>query len=230
MHAQDGARAAIVAVIVSVIVSAIVTTATLAVAASAPQSSSVPARESFDDLYRRGQQANAAIKTLTAQFTESTNSSLLTRPLVSRGTIAVQRPSRVILRYTDPERRTVLIDGNRMTMTWPSRNIRQVSDIRRAQERVQRYFVAGGPADLRREFDIESRSTSERPGTDEVTLRPRRRQIRETLSRLDVWVDPSTSLLAAMRMTFANGDAKTMTFENVTTNPLLEPGAFTVED
>ena len=34
----------------------------------------------------RGQQANAAMKTLTARFTETTTSSLLTRPLVARGT------------------------------------------------------------------------------------------------------------------------------------------------
>ena len=45
-----------------------------------------PRQDSFDDLYQRGQRANAAIKTLTAQFTEITTSSLLTRPLVSRGT------------------------------------------------------------------------------------------------------------------------------------------------
>jgi outer membrane lipoprotein-sorting protein len=205
----------------------IVAAVTLGIAA---QTSPAAARDSFDERYRRGQQANADIKTLTAEFTEVTTSSLLTRPLVSRGTIAVQRPSRVILRYTDPERRIVLIDGNRMTMTWPSRNLRQVSDIRRTQERVQRYFVNGSAAELRREFDVELAATSERPGTDEVTLRPRRRQIAETLSRLDLWVDPSTSLLTAMRMAFVNGDTKTMTLANVATNPVLEPGAFSVGD
>jgi outer membrane lipoprotein-sorting protein len=205
----------------------IVAAVTLGVAA---QRSPSAARDSFDERYRRGQQANAGIKTLTAEFTEVTTSSLLTRPLVSRGTIAVERPSRIVLRYRDPERRVVLIDGNQMTMTWPSRNIRQVSDIRRSQERVQRYFVNGSADELRREFDIELSAVSERPGTDEVRLRPRRRQIRETLSRLDLWVDPSTSLLAAMRMVFANGDTKTMTLANVATNPILGSDAFSVAD
>jgi outer membrane lipoprotein-sorting protein len=204
---------------------AIITAATL-VGQSPPAST----RDSFDDRYRRGQQANAAIKTLTAQFTEVTTSSLLTRDLVSHGTMAVERPSRVILRYTDPERRIVLIDGNRLTMTWPSRNLTRVSDVRRAQERVQRYFVEGNAAELRREFDIELHAASERPGTDEVSLRPRRRQIRETLSRLDVWVDPSTTLPTALRMVFANGDVKTMTFEKVATNPVLDPNAFSVAE
>lgn len=192
-------------------------------------STALALQESFDDLYRRGQQANASLRTMTADFTESTTSSLLTRPLVSRGTLAVQRPSRVILRYRDPEPRVVLIDGPKMTLTWPSRQIRQESDIRRAQERVQRYFVNGSPAELRREFDVEPRATSERPGTYEVTLRPKRKQIRETLTRLDLWVDPASSLLQAMRMSFANGDTKTMTFENVVANPTLGQETFSVE-
>jgi outer membrane lipoprotein-sorting protein len=212
--------------LVAASIALVVALVTVAAPWQAPAAST---RESFDDLYRRGQLTNAAITTLTAQFTESTTSSLLTRPLVSRGTLAVQRPSRVILRYADPELRVVLIHGNRMTMSWPSREVRRESDIRRAQERVQRYFLNGSAAELRREFDIELRATSERQGTYEVALRPKRKQIRETLTRLDLWVNPSSSLLAAMRMTFENGDTKTMTFENVVTNPVLDPDTFSVE-
>jgi outer membrane lipoprotein-sorting protein len=189
----------------------------------------VPSSSSFDESYRRAQQANAALKTLTADFTESTTSSLLARPLVAHGTLVVQRPSRVILRYSDPEARVVLIDGDRMTMTWPSRQVRQQTDITRAQSRVQRYFVQGSAEELRREFDIELRNTSERPGTQEVRLRPKRKQIRETLTTLDLWIDPATSLLSAMRMTFANGETKTMTLANVVINPALVSDAFSVE-
>jgi outer membrane lipoprotein-sorting protein len=187
-----------------------------------------PARDWFDDLYERGQRANAAMKTLTAHFTETTTSSLLTRPLVSRGTLAVERPARVVLRYTDPESRVVLIDGNRMTMSWPSRNIRQVTDIGNAQGRVQKYFVNGTAAELRGQFDIQEHETSERPGTYHVTMLPKRKQIREALARLDLWVNRSSTLLDAMRMTFANGDTKTMAFDEVVPNAAIEPGTFTL--
>jgi outer membrane lipoprotein-sorting protein len=203
--------------------------AALLLAIAAVTTAQAPPGSSFDESYRRAQQANAALKTLTGRFTESTTSALLTRPLVAHGTLAVQRPSRVILRYTDPEPRVVLIDGDRMTLVWPSRQLRQVSDIRRAQSRVQRYFVAGSAEELRREFDVEQRAVSERPGTTEVRLRPNRKQIREALTILDLWVDPSTALLAAMRMTFANGDTKTMVFADVVANAPLGPDAFSVE-
>ncbi len=183
----------------------------------------------FDELYTKGKKANDAMKTLTAQFTETTTSSLLTRPLVARGRVAVERPSRIVLRYSDPDIRTVLIDGNRMTMSWPSRSITQVTDIGAAQGRVQKYFINGTAADLRKEFEIEDHGTSDKPGTYYVTMVPKRKQMKENLVRLDLWIDRSSLLLDTMKMTFANGDSKTMAFDDVKPNAPIEPGTFSLE-
>jgi len=187
------------------------------------------ADDSFDALYRRGSEINATLKTLTARFTETTTSSLLTRPLVARGTLAVIRPSRVVLRYTEPDARIVLIDGNRLTMSWPSRNIRQVTDIGATQGRIQKYFVNGSVEDLRREFEIDDHEPSDRRGSYHVSMVPKRRQIRETLTRLDLWVDQPSLLLTALQMTFANGDTKEMAFEDVVRNASIDPSVFTVD-
>jgi outer membrane lipoprotein carrier protein len=184
----------------------------------------------FDDLYARGQQVNGAMKTLTARFTETTTSTLLTKPITSRGRLWVERPSRVILRYTDPDVRVVLMDANRMTVAWPSRNINQTIDITAAQGRVQKYFVNGTAADLRRQFEIETRDDGDgRPGAYYVSMVPKRKQIRETLARLELWVDRTSSLLDEMKMTFANGDLKTMTFEDVVTNAPLDASTFSLD-
>jgi outer membrane lipoprotein-sorting protein len=187
------------------------------------------ADDAFDSLYRHGSEINASLKTLTARFTETTTSSLLTRPLVARGTLAVVRPSRVILRYIEPDTRIVLIDGNRMTMSWPSRSIRQVTDIGAAQGRIQKYFVNGSVEDLRHEFEIDDHGASDRRGTYHVSLVPKRKQIRETLARLDLWVGQSSLLLETLQMTFANGDTKEMAFEDVVPNASIDPAAFSVD-
>jgi outer membrane lipoprotein-sorting protein len=62
-----------------------------------------------------------------------------------------------------------------------------------------------------------------------VSLTPKRKQIHETLARLDLWVDRTSLLLDTMKMTFANGDTKTMAFEDVTRNPSLDPGTFAID-
>ena len=192
-----------------------------------------PGRESFDDFYERGQRVNAGLKTLTAHFTETTTTSLLTRPLVAHGTLAVERPSRVVLHYVDPEPRDVFIDGDHMTMSWPGRNMRQTTDIGAAQGRVQKYFVNSSAVELRRQFDIDMddrdvHDAARRPGTYHVAMVPKRKQIREALARLDLWVDRSSLLLAAMRMTFSNGDTKLMAFDEIVPNAAIEGATFAV--
>src|SRR5574338_488780 len=108
----------------------------------------------FEELFRQGQAKNANLKTLTASFVETTTSSLLTKPLVASGTVAVERPSRILLHYTQPDDRTVLIDGDTMTVTWPSRSIHQVKDIGASQKRIQKYFVDTSPKELRSNFTV----------------------------------------------------------------------------
>jgi outer membrane lipoprotein-sorting protein len=184
----------------------------------------------FDELYAKGQEANKTIKTLTANFTETTTSSLLRddRPIVARGRLFVERPSRVAMEYTDPAGQRIVIDGKWMTTI--AQGIKRKMDIGASQDRVQKYFVESDAGELRRVFDIELREVSLRPGTHEVVMVPKRKQIKESLSQLELWVSAETGLLDAMRMTFANGDKKLMEFRNVRRNATIDPGVFNTQN
>jgi outer membrane lipoprotein-sorting protein len=186
-------------------------------------------RDLFDEIYERGQKYNAGLKTLTATFTETSTSSLLTTPLVARGTVTVERPSRVVLRYTEPDARILLIDADTMTLSWPSAHVHTVTDIGASQRRVQKYFVDSSPAELRTHFQIAAREASDKPGTYQLTMVPKRKQIQQGLKQLDLWIDKTTIMLSAMRMTFPNGDTKLMTFTDVKTNPQIDPSVFKID-
>jgi outer membrane lipoprotein-sorting protein len=207
-----------------VIVLAIVVLIVAAAGAQQDPSAPVPsADQSFDRMYEQGQRRNAGMKTLTARFTETTTSTLLVRPLVARGTVLVERPAHVALRYVEPDDRVIVIDERTLTSSWPST---RTIDISTAMGRVQKQFVNGSVEDLRREFEIDDSRALATPGVYHVVMTPKRRQIREALSSLDLWVDLDSMLLRTMRMTFPGGDTKTMTFEAVQVNVPLPPGAF----
>jgi outer membrane lipoprotein-sorting protein len=188
-----------------------------------------PSRDLFDEIYARGRGIEGSLKTVTARFTETTTSSLLSRPLVARGTLAVERPSKIVLRYSDPEPRTVLIDRNTLTLDWPSHGLHQQTDIAAAQRRIDKYFLDKSPEELRRTFTITATEAEDRAGTWRVAMVPTRKQIQQGLARLDLWIDRSSMLLAAMRMTFPNADTKLMVFENVVVNGPVDPKVFSVE-
>jgi outer membrane lipoprotein-sorting protein len=198
---------------------------------STAQRGSAPARTgpTFDELYARGLKLNAGLTTLTARFTETTTSSLLKaeRPLVERGRLYIQRASRrVALHYTDPPDRVVIIDGDTMVRSIPSQKILDRRDIGAAQKRVQKYFEGSDPGELRRVFDVTLLDKSGRPGTREMNLAPKRKQIKEALANLDLWVEESSGLLNAMRMTFSNGDIKLMEFSEVVQNAPIDARVF----
>jgi len=185
------------------------------------------ARESsFEAIYKRGLELNSQLKTLTAHFTETTTSTILTRPLVASGTIAVERPSRIVLHYLEPEQRDVLLEGDRMIVSWPSRQIREVTNIAAANRRIQKYFVGASPDRLRENFTIASRLASDRPHTYQLTMASKRKQIKDALAALDLWVDETSLLLTAMKMTFPNGDTKLMVLDRVVINQPIDPSVF----
>src|SRR5687768_3021650 len=85
--------------------------------------------EPFEEIYARGRPLEATLKTLTARFSETSHSPLLARPLVARGTIAVVRPFRVAMHYATPDSRTVIIDGGKLRVVWPSHAIDRTTSI-----------------------------------------------------------------------------------------------------
>jgi len=207
----------------AIVVCVVIVLVTFARAQQMPAPPAPPADQSFDRMYEQGQRKSAGMKTLTARFTETTTSTLLVQPLVARGTVLVERPSRVALRYTEPDDRVIVIDDRTLTSSWPST---RTVDISTAMGRVQKQFIGGSAADLRREFEIDDSRALATPGVYHVVMTPKRRQIREALTSLDLWVDLDSLLLRTMRMTFTSGETKTMTFDDVQVNAPLPPGAF----
>lgn len=196
----------------------------------AASAAALPAPDLFDQIYNRGRGIQTSLKTVTATFTETTTSSLLSRPLVASGTLAVERPSRIVLRYSAPEARILLIDQDKMTLDWPSRAVRQQTDVAAALRRVDKYFLDKSPDELRRNFDITAIEATDRPGTWRVTMVPRRKQIQQGIIKLDLWIDRTSLLLEAMRMTFPNADTKLMAFEKVLVNGPVDRSLFSLTD
>jgi len=234
MRAQHGGRPflAVVSVVsIALALSLTVLDAPLVHAAGAPDaasglSSAVGAADEkapkkadlFDEIYQRSLPMAASLKTIRARFTETTTSSLLAAPLVAEGTLVAVRPVDLLITYTKPDRKILRMDARKLLFIWPDRHLRQESDIEQAQKRVQHYFVDKSPDDLRRHFTIHATEDTQKPGTYLVDLVATRKQIKEGVSKIELWLDKQSLMLSAMRMTFPNGDTKTMALHDVEVN------------
>jgi outer membrane lipoprotein-sorting protein len=175
-------------------------------------------KDLFDQIFARAQEKRQSIHSIRARFTETTTSGLLEKPLVSHGTVLATPPSRVLMTYTDPERRTIAIDTKSLVVFWPGRHEREAIDISQTQKRIDQYFTQAQVGQLRSMFDIAAQPDSVVRGTDRVDMRPKRRQIKEGLERLEIWIDRESLLLVQLQMTFPGGDRKTIRLDDVALN------------
>ncbi len=172
----------------------------------------------FDQLFARTLAKRQSIQSIRARFTETTTSSLLQKPIVSHGTVIAAPPSRVLMTYTDPERRTIAIDGKSLVVVWPDRREREKIDISQTQKRIDQYFTQATIGGLRSMFEITAQPDSVIREADRVDMRPRRKPIKEGLERLELWIDRESLLLVQMQMTFPGGDRKTIRLDDITVN------------
>ena len=186
-------------------------------APAAPQPAA-PKRDAFDQLFARTMAKRETITSIRARFTETTTSSLLTKPIVAHGTVVAAPPARVLMTYTDPERRSVAIDAKALVVFWPDRGQRERIDISQTQKRIDHYFTHASIGDLRSMFDITAAADPALANSDRVEMRPKRKQIKEGLERLDLWIDRDTLLLVQMEIGFAGGDSKTIRLEDTAVN------------
>ena len=183
-------------------------------------------RDLFTQIYESAVARRQSIHSIRARFTETTVSSLLERPLMAHGTLVAAPPGRVLMTYTDPERKTIALDGRSLVIVWPDRRERETIDVSQIQKRIDQYFTQADPAQLRSMFDIRAEADPATRGADLIDMRPKRKQIKEGLERLALWIDRENRLLVRMQMTFPGGDQKTIALDDIALNVPINDDTF----
>jgi outer membrane lipoprotein-sorting protein len=120
----------------------------------------------------------------------------------------------------------VIIDAGRLRVVWPARALDRTTPLGAMERRIQQSFVDTSPKELRSHFDIAAELATDRPRAWFVTMSPKRKQIREGLSRLELWINRDSVMLAQMRMVFPSGDIKLLEFDDIRINPAIDDSAF----
>jgi len=192
---------------------------------------SVPASaqgDLFADLHARGREAEAKMQTIRARFTQTTVSALLAKPMVAKGTLIAAKPPRLVMTYTSPERKTVVMNGNALTVVWHDRGDVERIDITEVMKRVNHYFTNASVKDVRRIFDVRAFPDADVANTYQIEMIPKRKPVKQGLERLQIWVSQDTLLMKQMKMSFPGGDSNTIRIDESEINVPVDPKAFEV--
>ena len=180
----------------------------------------------FSELFKRSPIAQRTLHSMRAHFVETTTSSLLAAPIVARGTLVAAPPGRLAMTYTSPEPKTLVVNSERLVVTWPQRSQREELNIARTQERVKKYFADASPDQLKKNFDVRVTESAEFGGTYLVDMTPTRKQISRGLQQLQVWVDREHVQPRQLKMIFPGGDTKTIRLDDLEPNVPITDAMF----
>ena len=157
------------------------------------------AQPSADDIMERAAAAYAAVRTLRADFQQTSVNPVLRRTTTSRGTIFQRRPDRFLMRFSEPAGDLIVSDGTYIWVYYPSVDERQVI-------RMPAGAGGAGAVDLQAQFlgDPTTRFRSTLIGAGAVGDRPAHVVLltpkqSESFRTLKVWIDERDHLVARVQ-------------------------------
>lgn len=200
----------------------------LAWAATFAHAAGPPALEDVLDRFDRVQ---GSLSTLSADFTETTETPLLKEPLVARGRVFLTKPDSVLWEYTAPEPMRFVIAKDEYIGLFPERKRAEKRDMKRWSERIFRYFGLGQSSkELEKIYDIELRKGAAENGGDYLlALTPRKHRMKKAVEEVLLSVDGKTMLPSKIAYEAKDGSRRTIVFRNTQLNPQLAANLYEVE-
>jgi outer membrane lipoprotein-sorting protein len=193
--------------------------------------SSQPSGESLTEVLSRFDQVQGQIRTLSAEFVQTTRSPLLTDPIVAKGRFYLTKPDSVLWEYSAPEPMRFVVAEGEYTGYFPERKKAEKRDIKRWSEQLFRFFGLGqGSKELGKFYDIALGAASpDDAGTYVLVLSPKKRRVRKNVDQVKLWVDVGSLLPVRIDYVGKDGAEREIRFVNTRLNPDLAAGLYSVQ-
>jgi len=198
---------------------------------SKPEAQPVASGETLPDVLSRFDQVQGQVRTLSAEFVQTTRSPLLKDPIVAKGQFYLTKPQSVLWEYSSPEPMRFVVAEGEYTGYFPERKKAEKRDIKRWSEQLFRFFGLGqGSKELGKFYDIAlGQAGKDDAGSYLLVLSPKKRRVKKNLDEVKLWVDVSTLLPVRIDYVGKDGAEREIRFVTTRLNPDLAAGLYQVK-
>jgi outer membrane lipoprotein-sorting protein len=186
--------------------------------------------ETLGQVLTRFDQVQAQIRTLSAEFVQTTRSPLLKDAIVAQGQFFLTKPDSVLWEYSAPEPMRFVVAGGEYTGYFPERKRAEKRDIKRWSEQLFRFFGVGqGSKELGKFYEIALGETGpDETSTYLLVLSPKKHRVRKRFDEVKLWVDATTLLPVRIDYVGKDGNEREIRLVNTRLNPDLAAGLYDV--
>ncbi len=204
------------------------------VIAAGPAAAAAPAAASpggisasgAEQLIRGVEKRYAAIRTLTANFTQTFRSAELGQSLVERGRIFVRKPGHMRWDYRDPEKKIFIVEPDGKTLSYIPADLRAVRS--RLPPDAAHLKLLMGSSDLLADYAASevTLKTPAFPGSRAIKLVPR--QTADAVAMIYLEIDPRMLSIERVLVVDPEGNESDLVLDRVQENGVVKPDAFDV--
>lgn len=186
----------------------------------------------LETVLSRFQASQKKTKTMVAEFTQRKSSSLLANEETASGRVYYSQPDKFVWEYSEPDETVLLINGDTMQTWYKDLNKAQRINIASKKKKAYRFLAIGEEVKkLKETFLITMRAPAEDDpeGSIHLELVPRRRRVRDKLSKVEMWLDGTHFLPIQLRYEQKGGDYTVFSLNNLQPNKVIEEGRFSLD-
>lgn len=201
----------------------------IAQAALASEMEGLSGKAKLDAVLAEISKAQAAIRTLQAEFRQTKVSRLLKEPSVLQGAFYYQAPDQVRWEYRNPRETVVLVTDRAMVTYRPAERMAEKVELPRNQRKLFAFLSASEPiANLSRHFSLTLRDPGGE-GNFVLILDPVTHQLKKRLHHVELSIERKSFLPVRVSYTEADGDTTTYEFSQVKVNEPLPAHLFSLD-
>jgi outer membrane lipoprotein-sorting protein len=185
----------------------------------------------LQDVLNRFDGVQGQVRTLSAEFVQTTWSPMLKDPVVAKGQFYLTKPESVLWEYSSPEPMRFVVAEGEYTGYFPARKKAERRDVKRWSEQLFRFFGLGqGSKELGKFYEIAlGDAGKDDKGAYLLLLSPKKRRVKKNVDQVKLWVDVTTLLPVRIDYVGKDGAEREIRFVNTRLNPDLATGLYQVK-
>lgn len=205
------------------------------VAALAWTLSALKAAPTLSEVMSRLNETAKRLRTLSADLEYTKVTVVVDDKSTERGQIfyAKMRPPQLLINFTEPDRKVILMKKNEAEIYFPKINEIQEYDLEKHAELVQQFLLLGFGTDS---ADLEAAYTVKLAGEENVggdttavlELTPRQANVATQLSKVQLWISEKSWLPVQQKFIEPSGDYLLTRYTQVQVNPPLSASTFEI--
>jgi outer membrane lipoprotein-sorting protein len=176
----------------------------------------------LDEVLASFDEAQDEVRTLSANFVQTTTNPMLKHPIRAEGKFFMTKPDAIRWEYSTPEQMSFVIANDRYTGYYPARKRAEKKNIQSYSKKVFR--------DLLKAYRVTLASgevTTEQ--THLLVLTPKKKRARKRVDEVRFWLDAASFLPTKVEYRGHDGSLRVVEFTQVSVNPDLAASLYTVE-